>query len=276
MIFNARIAPTPSGFLHPGNAYNFLLTERLTAAAGGTLRLRIDDMDRPRVQPEFVQDIFDTLQWLGIQWNLGPKNPSEQHTVFSQRLRIHLYEKMLARLVDTGLVFACTCSRSKITAHSADGQYPGTCRDKALPLDTPDAGWRIKTPEDCVIFFEDKLVGETSLNLYDANRDFIIRRRDGFPAYHVASLADDLLYEISCIVRGEDLLASTAAQLYLARLLNERSFANANFYHHPLLVDAAGEKLSKSSGSQSLKAMRENGLPAVALREDFERWAADR
>jgi glutamyl-tRNA synthetase len=267
-----RIAPTPSGYLHLGNAFNFLLAEFIARRAGGHLRLRIDDLDAPRIRPEYLSDIFESLAWLGIQPDAGPADVADHEAHFSQSLRLPQYDTMLQRLVETGLVFACTCSRKQMLEASPDGQYAGACIAKHIPLDTPGVAWRIQTPPDTVIRFSDALAGEQHISLWEQQRHFIIRRRDGLPAYQVASLSDDITYGINTIVRGADLLSSTAAQLYLAGLLGMDGFINACFYHHPLLSDELGQKLSKSAGSRSLKTLREAGIAGQEIREAARQW----
>lgn len=240
----------------------------LTRAAHGTLRLRIDDLDAPRAKEAYLSDVFETLHWLGIGWDEGPRSVQEQQEQYTQQRRLPAYEALLQRLVATGRVFACTCSRKDIREQGSDGQYPGTCLHKRLPLDTPDAAWRIDTPPGTIVRFTDLLGGEQEITLDSVARHFIVRRRDGIPAYHVASLADDLDYRINLIVRGADLCDSTAAQLFLAGLLDEPAFAAARFCHHPLVRNEGGEKLSKSAGSVSLKAWQAAGK----TREDFYAW----
>jgi glutamyl/glutaminyl-tRNA synthetase len=272
-IVRTRIAPTPSGFLHIGNAYNFLLTEAIARKAGSSLRLRIDDLDALRVRPEYVSDIFESLAWLGIHPDEGPKNIPEQEQTFSQHLRIERYETMLEHLVATGLVFACECSRKDLQLHNDKGQYAGTCLDKRISLNTPNVAWRIQTPcESSISNFHDRITGPVQLALWDFQRHFIIRRRDSLPAYQLASLCDDVDYRINTIVRGADLLTSTAAQLYLATLLGLESFLASGFYHHPLLKDEHGAKLSKSAGSSSLRALRRAGGSADEIRAEAARW----
>lgn len=257
---HTRLAPTPSGYLHKGNAYNFLLAQRLVQQHGGTLRLRIDDLDVLRLQPEYVQDIFDGLHWLGIQWQLGPRNTEEQTSLYSRHLQMEQYHQTIEALITTGNVFACTCSRKEVATHHKPGHYPGTCRHKNIPLNYPGASLRIIVPQNTVIRFTDELKGEVAVDLAGTMGDLVIRRRDGLPAYHVASLTDDVTHGINTIVRGEDLLESSAAQLYLATLLGTASFLKTRFYHHHLFVDEEGNKLSKSGGSTSLKWLRENGV----------------
>ena len=272
-IIRTRIAPTPSGYLHLGNAFNFLLTEALVREKAGTLRLRIDDLDAPRVLLEYLKDIFETLHWLGISPDFGPENVEEQQSFFAQQLRMDAYRKMLDKLVATGSVFACDCSRKDILQKTTDGQYPGTCRDKNIPLNMPEVAWRIQTNPGDVVEWEDAILGNQRMELFYENRDFVIRRRDALPAYHVASLSDDHFYKINLIVRGADLLQSTAAQLFLARMLGLQDFIDCKFYHHPLIPDETGEKLSKSAGSLSLMQMRKQGISAKEVKSRFKDWS---
>lgn len=271
-IIRSRIAPTPSGYLHIGNAYNFLLVEAIVRQSNGPLRLRIDDLDAPRVRSEYVQDIFDSLAWLDIQPDTGPKDIEEQNKAFSQRLRILQYESLLRKLVNTGLVFACNCSRKHLQQASTDGQYSGTCIQKHIPLNAPDVSWRLRTPESVNVTFHDQIMGRQEIRLWDVQRHFIVRRRDGLPAYHIASIYDDVDYGINTIVRGGDLLTSTAAQLYIAQLLQLDAFNESTFYHHSLVKDESGEKLSKSAGSTSLKALKENKMRAEDMRALADDW----
>lgn len=258
-MLRSRIAPTPSGYLHIGNAINFVLAWLHARKEKGSLRLRIDDLDAPRVDPGFIDDIFRTLEWLGLDWDEGPQTAGEHYKLFSQQSRIERYNELIGKLRTTGRVFACSCSRKEIQEMSSDGRYPGICRDKGLSCDSHDHALRIMVPSTTSITVHDIYTGDAGVKLYDVMRDFVIRRRDGIPAYHIASLADDEDHNINFIVRGYDLLESTAAQLYLAQLLEMQSFIQTRFYHHPLVKDEKGEKLSKSAGSASLKAWREKG-----------------
>ena len=267
-----RIAPTPSGFLHEGNAFNFILTALLAQEAGARLHLRIDDADAVRARPEYLADIFETLHWLGIRWDEGPRDAADHLARFSQSLRSVRYEATLQSLIATGHVFACTCSRKDILAANTDGGYPGTCRDRAVPLDTPGVALRLRTPQDATIHFDDDILGPQNLHPYRLARDPVIRRRDGLPAYHIASLTDDLDFGITHIVRGEDLTASTAAQLFISQTLGGTAFERVRFYHHPVVKDGAGSKLSKSAGSASLRAMRAEAVPAAHVYRLFSAW----
>jgi glutamyl/glutaminyl-tRNA synthetase len=262
-MVRSRIAPTPSGYLHIGNAINFVITWLWVRKENGKLRLRIDDLDAPRTKPAYLDDIFQTLEWLGLDWDEGPQTPDEHEKIYSQNLRAERYSVLTEQLVQTGKVFACGCSRKNI-----EGQYPGTCIHKKLPLNMADTSLRIITPDDEPVIVTDINRGDIAVNLYEVMRHFIIRRRDGLAAYQVASLADDIDFGINVIVRGEDLLYSTAAQLYLAKLVGNETFQQATFYHHPLLKNENGLKLSKSAGGTSLKSWREAGK----TKADFYSW----
>jgi glutamyl-tRNA synthetase len=229
-----RLAPTPSGYLHLGNALSFALTATLARANGARILLRIDDMDRERVEEAYVQDIFDTLSFLDIPWDEGPRDAREFWLAYSQVLRLDLYRQALDQLAALGAVFACTCSRNQT--------YEGICLEKGLPLDTPNAAWRLKVA--------------------GALPYFVVRKKDGFPAYQLTSLIDDLYYGVDLIVRGEDLRSSTIAQQELAGVLGRQAFARVHFDHHPLLMETPGRKLSKSEGATSIRYLRAQGYRA--------------
>jgi glutamyl-tRNA synthetase len=267
-----RIAPTPSGYLHEGNAFNFILTAGRAMASGGSLRLRIDDLDAPRVRGAYLQDVFDMLRWLGIQTDKGPRDIAEHQALYSQSLRLKNYQHMLNRLAQAGAVFACTCSRAEIQARHADGYYRGRCLQKELPLDTPDATWRVNTLNGSLVRFQDRLGGTVVMDVAQAAPYFVVRRRDGLPAYHLASLTDDVEFGITDIVRGNDLVASTVAQVYLSRLLGGTDFEAVQFEHHALLLNEEGEKRSKSAGAVSLRAARERGEDRTEVYQRFSQW----
>lgn len=261
MTIRSRLAPTPSGFLHLGNGVNFILAWLLVRKEGGRLKLRIDDLDSERCRPEYIEDIFRQLDWLGLDWDEGPFSPDDFARRHSQRLRLERYRAVLAELAERSRIFACTCSRREIQQVSPGGLYPGTCRGRSLRPETAhtlrvqvEAGTRIA-------------VDPVSLPLDQALGDFVIWRRDDRPAYQLASLVDDLDDRINLIVRGEDLRLSTAAQLYLAVQLGWEEFLRSRFIHHPLLPGPDGRKLSKSDNALSLLAMRtRGGTPLLAYR----------
>ena len=260
-----RIAPTPSGFLHLGNVLSFALTAILAEQAGAKILLRIDDLDRERVNRDYVQDIFDTLNFLEIPRHEGPRNLQEYENEYSQLHRIGLYQNALSELRENNLVFACTCSRSQIRQNNPDDIYPGTCRDKAIPLDTKDAAWRLRTDPSNEIRVNTLSQGVIKATLPATMQDFVVRKKDGYPAYQLASLVDDLHFGIDFIVRGLDLWPSTLAQLYLAETLNYTSFQNCAFHHHPLLAEKGGQKISKSAGDTSVRYLRQQGKPPAEL-----------
>ena len=257
-----RIAPTPSGFIHAGNAFSFLLTWAVTRRSGGSILLRIDDLDSERKRPEYVKDIFESLEWLGIDWNEGPLNTEEFESAYSQTLRISEYNLLLARLIHSDSVFACTCSRTDLLNAAI---YPGNCLSKNHPLTTKDVSWRIKNQPENRVHFTDALKGEMTFSSEEMGGAFVIRRKDSIPAYQVASLVDDLRHEINFIVRGEDLLPSTASQIYLANCSGETEFQKTIFLHHPLVSHFSGLKLSKSKGADALKTMRDTGVQPTQI-----------
>lgn len=246
----ARIAPTPSGFLHPGNGMNFLLNWAIAKAYQGELLLRIDDMDSGRVRPEYVEHIFASLLDLGIRHELGPQSPSAFTQTWSQRLRMPLYIQLLNKLVTTGQVYACTCTRSQIRALDPSGVYSGTCRDKGIPLDQEGVAWRMHVTKELHPNFNECFMPDLERSDVVLRHDFVIRKKDGNPAYQLCSLADDLHFGVTDIVRGVDLLSSTVAQVYLAECLGETNWSQQiRFYHHPLKTDHTGQKISKSAGN---------------------------
>ena len=229
----SRIAPTPSGFLHAGNAYNFILTYLLTRSANGVLHLRIDDYDLGRYRQEFVQNIFDVLEFLGLEYDKGPISVSDFERNFSFKVRAKRYEDILEKLDE---IYICECSRTTKNAY-INGIYTKICKNKNLK------------------FIKDNTVIRLSIDEYDElgkavsaqMGDFVIYKKDFTPAYNFASVIDDEDMGINLVVRGEDLKACTLAQRYLAKRLNF-NFFNANFIHHKLLLKD-GKKLSKSSKS---------------------------
>ena len=238
----SRLAPTPSGFLHLGNAVNFVLTWLLTrrvvsGRAGGVLHLRIDNLDRARLRPAYLDNIFRVIDWLGIDYDHGPTGPDDFLRHHSQLLHLPEYNAVLRRLAQRpGLVQASRRTRTG---------GPGA----SVALETPGAAWRAHVPAGTEIRFADTWQGATNVPLGALMPDFVIRKKDGVAAYQVASVVDDLRLGTTLIVRGLDLLPSTAAQLWLAAQPSETqafSAARIQFYHHALLTDAGGQKLSKS------------------------------
>ena len=265
-----RIAPTPSGFLHLGNIFSFAITAAMARRSSAEILLRVDDLDRERVQREYVEDIFDTLRFMEIPWDRGPRGFDEFEREYSQVHRLSMYRGALARLREAGVVFACDCSRTKILRESRDGGYAGTCRERGLSLDADGVSWRLRTEDvagDLPVEMRIKgyAEGVIEADLPVERRDFVVRKKDGFPAYQLSSVVDDLHYGVDLIVRGQDLWASTRAQLYLSYALDAGAFRDITFYHHRLLVTGAGEKLSKSAGATSIRFLRQQGLSAAEI-----------
>lgn len=252
-----RIAPTPSGYLHLGNAVSFVATWALARARGGWVLLRIDDLDASRCRPEYLEDIFETLDWLGLDYDAGPSGPDDFLKNYSQQLRLSAYREAIERLKEMGQLYACTCSRKQIQAASTDGNYPGTCRQLRRDFNAARTAWRVLVPEQTEVCFSDRQSGKCCADLSREMGDFVVRQKNGAPAYQIASLVDDVDWKINFIVRGQDLPASTAAQIYLAKHLGFSSFQNATFWHHGLITDPDGRKLSKSEGAAAMKSRRE-------------------
>jgi glutamyl/glutaminyl-tRNA synthetase len=258
-MLRTRIAPTPSGYLHLGNAFSFLLTALIARKASGSILLRIDDIDSERTKPEYVSDIFESLEWLGIEWQEGPTGPDDFEQNWSQHKRLDIYAALLAQLREQHQLFACECSRKKMESISGNA-YPGFCETAGIPLDSLDTSWRIKVPNDRVVSFHDERIGQVHFPLGSETGSFIVRKKDKLPSYQLVSLADDTHFRVNFIVRGEDLLPSTAMQLFLAEQLKLEGFTNSQFLHHQLQRDESGQKLSKSAGSVSLQYMRKRGI----------------
>jgi glutamyl/glutaminyl-tRNA synthetase len=245
----SRIAPTPSGFLHIGNAANFLLTWLAVRLRGGRLLLRIDDLDRDRCRPEYVDDVFTSLEWLGIEPDSGPSGPADFYAHYSQTMRYDEYRNAMERMQQHGAhLFACDCSRKRL---AGERLYPGTCRDAGRELAAMQTAMRIAVPDNTVV-----TVGREPVALDRTMGDFVLWRRDDIPAYQLVSVIEDKRSGVNLIVRGRDLFESSAAQLFLAPFLGAETFANATFLHHDLIRRPDGGKFSKSDLDLSLFQMR--------------------
>ncbi|MFT3827455.1 MAG: glutamate--tRNA ligase family protein [Chitinophagaceae bacterium] len=255
-----RIAPTPSGFLHLGNVLSFAITAALARKTGAKILLRIDDLDRERVNPLYVQDIFDTLHFLEIPWDEGPRDLRQFEQEYSQLHRMELYQQALQQLAASNAVFGCTCSRSRL--QQSEGVYPGTCIASSLNIEMKDINWRLHAGADKKVQVKTWPAMYQQHTLPADMQYFVVKKKDGFPAYQLASLLDDLHFGVDLVVRGEDLWPSTIAQLYLASLLQYEHFLESTFYHHPLLMKNKDSKLSKSAGDTSVQYLRRQGYSA--------------
>jgi glutamyl-tRNA synthetase len=255
-----RFAPTPSGFLHLRNLYSFLVTKVLAEKHGAEILLRIDDLDQDRFREEYTQDIFDTLDFMELGYELGPKNVNEFESEWSQIHRMEQYRAALEELSEKRLVFACDCSRKKIQEMDSSGYYLGHCQDRRIPLDRKEVTWRFNALEtDFVSLKSYPSQLDSSLILPTDVAFSVLRKKDQQPTYQVTSLIDDLHFGIDLIVRGQDLYSSSLAQLALAEKLSKPQFLETAFLHHSILKGPKKKKLSKSDGSTSIKSMRESG-----------------
>ncbi len=257
MTYRGRIAPSPTGFLHLGHAATFRCAQERARAARGKLVLRIEDLDRQRCKPEFEASLLDDLRWAGLEWDEGP---------FHQTERMPLYEAAWRRLATQGLIYPCACTRRDLaTALSAphaeeeraETLYPGTCRPAGLtPRDESDPGpanWRFRVEPGEEIAFVDGRGGPQRFIAGIDFGDFLVWRKDGVPTYQLAVVADDTEMAITEVVRGEDLLRSTAQQILLYRALGQ---AVPEFFHCPLVRDGTGRRLAKRAGDHSLRSLR--------------------
>ena len=252
-----RYAPSPSGRMHLGNLMCCLLAWLSAKSKGGQVLLRIEDLDAQRCPRRYADAIIDDLAWLGLAAD-GPTPPVYQSD------RSEIYQRYFDELSRRGLVYPCFCSRSQLHAasapHRSDGQvvYAGTCRsltpaEIAERSKTRAPAWRVRVPDE-VITFEDGHMGPCAENLARDCGDFYLRRADGVFAYQLAVVVDDARMGVTEVVRGSDLLSSTARQLYLYRLLGLQA---PTFAHCPLLLAPDGRRLSKRDGDQSLENLRE-------------------
>jgi len=250
-MIKGRIAPTPSGYLHIGNAFNFVLTWLHVRALDGQLVLRIDDLDEARSKTPYIEDIFRVLEFLELDWDLGPFSVTEHQQKFSQKHRIPLYQAARKKLRDKGELFACDCTRKSILERTGDTNYDGFCLERNLDLDAPDIYWRLASRLPEKVQYELHPTGFQKIPTDPESQYVVLKRKKGFSSYQLASLVDDVHWKINTIIRGEDLLQSTAIQLHLAKLLKASSFKKCRFLHHQL-IEVKGKKLSKSSSASPI------------------------
>jgi glutamyl/glutaminyl-tRNA synthetase len=271
--YRGRIAPSPTGLLHLGHARTFWIAVQRAAEHHGTLILRNEDLDPQRCCSEFAQAMLEDLRWLGIRWNEGP-DCSGPFAPYSQSERRDRYLQAWRKLRDGGFIYPCTCSRKDL-AQAANAPndiddepiYPGRCRERTDASDflaPAGVNWRFRVPAEEQISFADLHFGPQAFRAgYDFG-DFVIWRRDDVPAYQLAVVVDDAEMQITEVVRGGDLLKSTARQLLLYRALG---WTPPQFYHCDLLRDEAGMRLAKRHDSLSLRKLREIGLSAEQVLE---------
>jgi len=260
-IVLGRYAPSPSGLMHLGNARTALLAWLQARAAGGRIALRIEDLDRDRCRPAWVEPLRDDLHWLGLDWDLEQQRQSERGA---------LYDAALERLAAAGAVYECFCTRAEVRAasapHGPEPVYPGTCRDltdaerAARRAAGRRAALRLRVPSE-QIAFDDLVHGPQSVDVA-AGGDFVVRRADGLHAYQLAVVVDDGELGVTHVLRGDDLLSSTPRQILLQRLLG---LPTPVYAHVPLMRAAGGERLAKRHAAATVQAIREAGRPAAGL-----------
>lgn len=271
--YRGRLAPSPTGYMHLGHAATFWLAQERCRQRGGSLILRIEDLDRERCRPEYVGSLLADLRWYGLDWDEGPDTGGAAGP-YAQSERQEFYLDAWRSLAARGMVYACTCTRRDVeravrAPHAGEQEpiYPGTCRPpQPLPVSADGPGnmnWRFRTMPGEAVVFQD---GRAGCQEYTAGKnfgDYLVWRKDGVPAYTLAVVVDDATMGITEVVRGEDLLAATAQQILLYRALGRPTPA---FYHAPLVCGANGQRLAKRAGSHSLRALREAGIDPATLR----------
>ncbi len=259
-----RLAPSPTGALHLGNARTFLLNGLLAKQQGWRMLFRMEDLDGPRIKAGADEQAIDDLHWLGLDWE-GP--------VVVQSERTALYQAALENLIESGNAYPCICSRKEIeqaasapTTEDSTGlnsvQYPGTCRerfdkyDNALKQSDRPPAWRVHVRNENINFV-DQFAGPQSFNLAETSGDFVIFRNQGLAAYQLAVVIDDAEAGVNQIVRADDLLESAAMQIHLRRLLGIDD--DVKYYHLPLVTGPDGRKLAKRHGDTKISTYRQDG-----------------
>jgi len=272
IVYRGRLAPSPTGLLHLGHARTFWTAQERARAHAGELILRNEDLDRARCQPEFVQAMFADLRWFGFGWTEGP-DCGGPFGPYQQSERTAFYRAALARLRAGECVYPCLCSRKDVLAagrapHAAEDAepiYPGTCRNASASAPLPSQySWRFRVPDGEVISFRDANLGPQAFVAGRDFGDFVVWRPDDVPAYQLACVVDDAAMAVTEVVRGADLLLSTARQLLLYRALGLTPPA---FFHCALMLDESGHRLAKRHDSLSLRTLRQQNRKPAELRQ---------
>jgi glutamyl-tRNA synthetase len=271
--YRGRIAPSPTGYLHLGHARTFLSAQERARKYNGELVFRNEDLDPDRCRGEFVSAMLEDLRWLGVDWDEGPDRPGP-HGPYSQSERREHYLAAWRTLRDLGFLYPCTCSRKELAASASapndeddEPIYPGKCRARtdANKFDAPvGVNWRFRAPLGEEITFADEHLGPQCFQAGRDFGDFVVWRRDDVPAYQLAVVVDDHAMRISEVVRGRDLLKSTARQRLLYRAFNWHA---PSFYHCDLVKDEAGARLAKRHDSLSIRKLRASGWASEEVRE---------
>lgn len=269
-----RLAPSPTGALHLGNARTFLVNWILARQSNWDIMLRIEDLDGPRVKPAADRALIDDLKYLGLDWDEGPVYQSD---------RGREYRAAVESLLGRGLAYPCVCSRKEVDSaasapHAEDGSaiYPGTCRGRFASVE--EARWASgREPAirfaaiDRTIEFDDRFAGRQSLNVARRLGDFVIAKSDGRAAYQLAVVVDDLAAHVTEIVRGNDLLESTFRQILLYEALGAAEEI-PRYTHLPLVVGTDGRRLAKRHGDTRIATYRELGVPRSRMLGLLAKW----
>lgn len=269
-----RLAPTPSGQLHAGNAFNFVLSWVWARSHGGTVVLRIEDTDTTRSRHAWIEDVFRDLEWLGLDWDEGPEGPSDRSSPFLQSSpsRKDRYREVLESWMAEGRAYPCHCTRRDLSidapqvANLRDPElpphpYPGHCRDRSPSEASSTDSWRLRLPAS-PSRIDDLLRGTSTLSNLSQLGDPVLRRADGCTSYHLAVCVDDADQRIDTVIRGRDLALWSHLHAHLHSLLGNPP---PTFAHHALLGGVHGERLAKRIGSASLKGLRDAGIAGTAL-----------
>ncbi|MCC6901556.1 MAG: tRNA glutamyl-Q(34) synthetase GluQRS [Polyangiaceae bacterium] len=259
-----RLAPSPTGLLHLGHARSFLLAWWSVRARGGSMVLRMEDLDGPRVKPTMIDAALRDLDWLGLDWD----GPWLLQSSGLERLRA-----AVTRLAERGATYPCVCSRGDVRAALSAPQqgdvelrYPGTCRGRFESLEAAratgrEASLRFRVPEGRVTI-GDGFAPPATFDVQAEVGDFMVARRDGTPAYQLAVVVDDAHQGVTEVLRGDDLLPSAARQWHLQRALG---LGHPTFVHVPLVVDENGRRFAKRADDLSLAELRERGVDPRAV-----------
>ena len=252
-----RFAPTPSGRMHLGNVFSFLIAWLSVKSRDGTILLRMEDLDTQRTSEAYAQTLREDLTWLGLTWDLETPPQSQRSPV---------YDRYFKKLLEEGLLYPCFCTRSQLhnvnAPHLSDGTYvyPGTCRHLVEKPNKPHS-WRVTVP-DGDWAFQDLLQGPCKQNLQTDCGDFVVRRADGVYVYQLAVTVDDGEAGVTEVVRGVDLMSSAPRQMYLQKLFG---FSHPTYGHVPLLLAPDGRRLSKRDKDLDLGQLRQHLTPEQLL-----------
>ncbi len=274
--YRGRLAPSPTGLLHVGHARTFWIASQRARENAGGLILRNEDLDPQRCRTEFVDAMFEDLHWLGIEWTEGPDRGGP-YAPYSQSERRSQYLQAWRKLRDEGWIYPCACSRKDLALaatapNDADDEpiYPGTCRgcSNTKDFDAPvGVNWRFRVPDGEAITFVDGHVGSQRFIAGGDFGDFVVWRRDDVPAYQLAVVVDDAQMKITEVVRGADLLKSTARQILIFRALG---FPVPVYYHGDLVRDERGQRMAKRHDAASLRHLRKTGLTPEQVLQNAE------